>query len=131
MTVLELMVVLVILSLIGVVVTIQVVQQLDRAKVDVAGLQLKQVENALELFYLDTQRYPTREEGLTALVTSPPETSGWRGPYLKSSDLLNDPWGQPLRYSFESDAGYSVVSLGSDRQEAGEGAAADIASSGG
>ena len=49
LTILELMVVLVILSIIGVVVSCQVVGQMDRAKVDVAALQLRQLQGALML----------------------------------------------------------------------------------
>lgn len=131
LTVLELMVVLVILSLIGVVVTIQVTQQLDRAKVDIVKLQLRQLENALELFQIDARRYPTSDEGLADLLTVPDGLAGWRGPYLKNTDLLKDPWGQPIKYSLGDDGHYTLSSTGSDKKTGGDGAAADINLSGG
>jgi general secretion pathway protein G len=126
MTVLELMIVLVILSLIGVVVAVQVVQQLDRAKVDIAKLQLRQLENSLVLFQLDLRRYPTTEEGLEILVANPASLAGWRGPYVKNNDILVDPWGRPVSYEMSADGRFAIGSLGADKKAGGEGAAADI-----
>jgi general secretion pathway protein G len=131
LTILELMIVLVILSLIAVVGTVQVVQQMDRAKVDVARLQLRQVEGALELFQLDTRRYPTTDEGLSALVVQPNGESNWRGPYLKGRDQLSDPWGGSLTYSSTGPRSFSLGSTGADAKRGGDGAAADISLDGG
>lgn len=131
MTVLELMIVLVILSLIGVVVTVQVVQQLDRAKVDVTKLQLKQIENSLELFRLDVRRYPNGDEGLIALVRNDNNLDGWRGPYLKNGDILNDPWGTKISYETTEGQRFKLGSFGSDKKEGGEGAQADLLLNGG
>ena len=127
LTILELMVVLVILSIIGVVVSFQVVGQMDRAKVDVARLQLRQLQNALVLFDLDTRRYPSSQEGLVALLSAPQELGNWRGPYLKNKDLLADPWGRPIAYAVDDGGHYQMLSLGSDGKEGGQGSAADIA----
>ena len=126
LTILELMVVLVILSIIGVVVSFQVVGQMDRAKVDIARLQLRQVQNALTLFDLDTHRYPSATEGLVALIMPPDNTSNWRGPYVKSRDLFADPWGHEIAYSLDDGQRYVMVSKGADGKEGGDGAAADI-----
>jgi general secretion pathway protein G len=125
-TVLEVMIVLVILSLVAVVGTIQISQLMDRAKADVAKLQLQQVSTSLEVFRLDLRRYPTADEGLGVLLTAPQDEAGWRGPYLKGTDLMVDPWGEPVRYAPIGDAAFSLTSLGSDRKEGGEGAAQDI-----
>lgn len=126
LTILELMIVLVILSLIGTVVAVQVVGQMDRAKVDVATLQLRQVQNALTLFELDTHRHPTAGEGLGVLIAAPEELEGWRGPYLKNASLVEDPWGQTIGYESSENDLYTLTSLGADGRKGGEGAAADI-----
>ncbi len=126
LTILELMVVLVILSIIGVVVSFQVVGQMDRAKVDIARLQLRQLQNALTLFDLDTHRYPTATEGLSALLTAPDDAANWRGPYAKNRDLFTDPWGHSVGYAVDDGGRYLIASRGSDGKEGGEGAAADI-----
>lgn len=126
LTILELMIVLVILSLIGTVVAVQVVGQMDRAKVDVARLQMRQLQNALTLFQLDTHRYPTAAEGLAVLVEPPQDPAGWRGPYIKNKDLLADPWGRTIAYAIDDTGAYVLTSRGGDGKEGGEGAAADI-----
>jgi general secretion pathway protein G len=125
LTILELMIVLVILSIIGVVVSFQVVGQMDRAKVDVARLQLRQVQGALALFVLDTHRYPTGEEGLSALLQPPDSAEGWRGPYVKNEQTLHDPWGQALQYEVLEN-GYVLTSLGADRKLGGDGVGAEL-----
>ena len=126
MTILELLIVLVILSLIGTVVGVQVAGQLDRAKVDVAQLQLCQLQNALTLFELDNRRFPTAEEGLNALLTAPTEAGAWRGPYLKNAGLLADPWGRPVSYTRDEMGYYVLGSAGADGKLGGDGAAADL-----
>lgn len=126
LTILELMIVLVILSLIGAVVGVQVMGQMDRAKVDVARLQLRQLQNSLTLFQLDTHRYPSTAEGLAALVDPPQQADGWRGPYVRNSSLLVDPWGRSVTYSAGDDGEFELASLGSDGKQGGDGAAADV-----
>lgn len=126
LTILELLIVLVILGLIGAVVGVQVMGQFDRARVDVARLQLRQLQNALTLFELDARRYPDAAEGLAALLAAPGETPGWRGPYLKNADLLADPWGRAVNYAPAEGGSYSIASLGADGKSGGDGAAADI-----
>ena len=126
MTILELMIVLVILSLIGVVVSFQVVGQMDRAKVDVARLQLRQIQTALTLFSLDTRSYPSEDDGLQALLSVPQASDGWRGPYVRGAAAMIDPWGETLRYHPGTSGGYRIVSLGSDRKSGGEGTATDL-----
>jgi general secretion pathway protein G len=73
---------------------------------------------AIDLFEQDTGRYPTMEEGLSALIENP-QAVNWRGPYLKSVVLPPDPWGNPYRYSFPSELTssetlYDIVSGGPD-----------------
>lgn len=126
LTLLELLIVLAIISVVGVVVAGQVVGQMDRAKVDLARLQLKQVDNALLLFQLDTGRYPTADEGLGVLVSAPGNLDGWRGPYLRGDKGLLDPWGHGLSFSTSTEGAYVLTSLGSDGRAGGDGTAADV-----
>jgi general secretion pathway protein G len=119
------MIVLVILSLVGAVVSMQVFQQFDRAKVDVAELQLRQIQSALLLYEVDLRQLPTSEAGLGALLEQGAAGSQWRGPYLKSASALIDPWGQSITYELEG-TGYRLRSTGPDKREGGEGADADI-----
>lgn len=86
--------------------------RIARARADISG----SLSLALDLFEQDTGRYPTSEEGLSALVTDPGIT-GWKGPYLKDG-LKNDPWEMPYVYAFsETESNlYNLYSAGPDQQ---------------
>ena len=94
-----------------------------------AKIQIQSLGSALDLFNLDTGRYPSTGEGLTAPVQSPGTIPSWNGPYLKGGVVPNDPWGHPYVYRLPGEHGpYDIMSYGSDGQEGGTGTAADITS---
>jgi len=126
-TLVELLVVLVILSLILGLVGPRVLSYLSDARSKSAGLQIEALASALDLFYLDTGRYPTSAEGLGALVAKVPNVDRWNGPYLNQTTVPVDPWGNPYEYRSPGDSGpYEIISLGSDGRKGGSGDAADI-----
>lgn len=127
-TLVELLVVLVILGLIIGIVAPRAVNFLSRAKSDVARIQIESFATALDLYQLDVGRYPTTQEGLDALVSSPASSAGWRGPYLRGDAVPLDPWERPYRYVAPGPAGkpYGLTSLGADGQPGGEGEDADV-----
>lgn len=125
-TLIELLVVLVILTLLAGLVGPRVMSLLGGAKSKTATLQITDLEKSLEIFKLDAGRYPTTEEGLSALVTKPASASGWNGPYLKGG-LPTDPWGKP--YTYKGPAGnveFEILTLGADGAPGGDGENADI-----
>jgi general secretion pathway protein G len=127
-TLIEIMVVVVILGILAATIIPQFIGTTQDAKVSAAKSQIAELESALERFYVHMDRYPTAEEGLTALVTAPAGAeSKWRGPYIKP--LRHDPWGNPYQYSFPGThhpTSFDVWSRGSDGADGGEGDAADI-----
>ena len=126
MTLIELLVVLVILTLVAGLIGPQVLNQLGGAKTKTAAVQIKELEQSLDLFKLDVGRYPSDAEGLRSLVERPGAASGWNGPYLKK-ELPNDPWGAPYQYKFPGrKGGPDVFSFGADGKAGGEGENADI-----
>ncbi|BBU64320.1 type II secretion system protein GspG (plasmid) [Methylosinus sp. C49] len=127
-TLVEMLVVLTIISLILGLVGPRVLNYLGESRVKTAHLQIESFASALDLFYIDVGRYPSSSEGLAALVQRPSDVDIWNGPYVKGGRLPNDPWGKPYMYRFPVDhvPPYEIVSLGSDGQEGGVGAAADI-----
>ena len=128
-TLIELLVVLVILGLLAGLVGPQVLRYLGGAKSDTARLQIEELGAGLDLYHLETGRYPTTEEGLAALVEQPVGVSNWNGPYLKKKTLPKDPWGNEYQYRSPGEHGmYDLYSLGQDNQEGGDGEAADIVS---
>ncbi|RAI43579.1 type II secretion system major pseudopilin GspG [Rhodoplanes roseus] len=128
-TLVELLVVITIIGLIVALVGPRVLNYLGDSKVKTAKIQIQGFASALDLFYLDTGRYPMGSEGLAALVQRSAGAGNWNGPYLKGGAVPADPWGKPYVYRSPSEHGpYDIVSLGSDGQEGGSGTAADITS---
>jgi general secretion pathway protein G len=128
-TLVELLVVLAIIVLLAGIVAPQVLRYLGSARSEAAAAQIRNIESALELFYIDNHRYPTTEEGLAVLAEPTPELAGrWAGPYLKNAETLADPWGRG--YLYRSDGkGVEIVSLGRDGVAEGSGEDRDISSS--
>lgn len=126
-TLVELLVVLTIISLILGLVGPRVLNYLGESRHKTAKLQIESFGSALDLFFLDTGRYPTSSEGLDALVQRPAGVNVWNGPYVKGGRVPADPWGNPYLYRSPSDrAPYEIVSLGSDGREGGTGTAEDV-----
>ena len=123
-TLIELLVVLAILTLLAGLVGPKVLGALGGAKSKTAGVQINDLQKALDIYKLDVGRYPTAEEGLEALSKQPGNVRGWNGPYLQGG-VPADPWNNPYRYSL-SNGNVELLSLGSDGQPGGEGEAADV-----
>ena len=128
-TLIELMVVLVIIGVLAALVVPNVLDRADDARTTAARTDVTNVMQALKLYRLDNQRYPSSEQGLQALITKPttaPLPLNWR-PYLEK--LPNDPWGRPYQYLNPGVKGeIDVMSFGADGQSGGEGKDADIGS---
>jgi general secretion pathway protein G len=128
-TLVEILVVITIIGLIMGLVGPRVLNYLTESKAKAAKIQIESFASALDLFFLDIGRYPSSSEGLTALVQRPGAVASWNGPYVKGGTIPNDPWGNPYVYRSPGQHGiYDLISYGSDGQEGGTGAAADITS---
>ena len=126
-TLVELLVVLAILGLLAGLVGPRILGQLGGAKSKTAAVQIKDLEQASELFKLDVGRFPNNEEGLEALVTRPGSVGGWKGPYLKKATIPKDPWGNPYHYESPGKRGdIDIYSLGADNGPGGEDENADV-----
>ena len=131
-TLIELLVVLVILGLLAALAGPRVISYLGGAKSDTWRLQVENFKSALDLYRLDTGVYPTSQQGLGALVKNPGNAPGWKGPYIDSPTVPQDPWGNPYLYRAPGEHGaYDLYTLGSDKAPGGSGEAADVTSWGG
>ena len=118
---------LVILSLIMGLVGPRVLSYLSQSRVRAAQLQIDSLSAALDLFYLDTGRYPSESEGLNVLIQRAPSVERWNGPYLQQSALPLDPWERAYGYQVPGQSTpYTIVSFGADGREGGSDDAADI-----
>lgn len=128
-TLIELMVVLVIIGVLAALIVPNVLDRTDDARATAARTDVHNLMQALKLYKLDNQRYPTAEQGLAALVqrpSTPPVPGNWK-PYLEK--LPSDPWGQPYQYLNPGIKGeVDVMSFGADGKSGGEGKDADIGS---
>lgn len=126
-TLIELMVVLLIIGVLAALIVPNVLDRADDARVTAAKTDVNNLMQALKLYKLDNQRYPTGEQGLQALLNKPttaPVPPNWKS-YL--DQLPNDPWGRAYVYLNPGiKAEVDVMSFGADGQAGGEGKNADI-----
>ena len=115
-TLVELMVVIVLISLLAGVVGVPVVRSLLRGKKATAMNQIKEIENAMEFFYIDYSRYPDTLDELTGDHSE----FGYPDGYL--SEVPADPWGEEYVYDPQGGRGkaYLILSMGEDRTEGTE-----------
>lgn len=113
---------------------------ISAAKKTATKNQIEQYCSALQIYFIDCGRFPTTEQGLSALWEKPvfyPVPENWNGPYL-DREPGNDPWGTDFKYlSSESslmpsevpeNLPFILVSYGADGKEGGKGDADDICS---
>jgi len=127
-TLVEIMVVLVILGILAAIVAQRFSGRVDRAKQLVAATQIRILEDSMEMFYADNGYYPTTQQGIQALVKKPEKVKFWpEGGYLKDGIIPRDPWGNDYVYTCPaSNATYTIVCLGRDGRQGGEGPDKDI-----
>ena len=130
-TLIEIMVVVVIMGILAALVVPKLMGRTDDARVTAARQDIATIMQALKLYKLDNQRYPTTEQGLKSLIEKPtvgPEARGWKsGGYIDK--LPKDPWGNPYQYLSPGIKGeVDVFSFGADGQAGGTGNDADIGS---
>jgi len=128
-TLIEIMVVVIIIGLLAAVIVPNVISKVDEAKIAKAKSDIQALETALTMYRLDNSKFPTTEQGLTALVTQPtdPTIKHWRaGGYIQR--VSKDPWGNEYQYVYPGAHGkeYDLFSMGADGQPGGEGNDADI-----
>lgn len=130
-TLIEIMVVVVIMGILAALVVPKLMGRTDDARIIAAKQDIATTLQALKLYKLDNQRYPTTEQGLAALIAQPttgPAAPGWKaGGYLDK--LPKDPWGNPYQFLSPGIKGeIDVFSYGADGQPGGVGNDADIGS---
>ena len=92
-TLLEIMVVVVIMGMLASIVSFNVMGSKADAEVRKTRIDIKNIQQALDLYKLDNSRYPTTEQGLKALIKKPtasPVPKNWKkGGYVQ--ELPEDP----------------------------------------
>ncbi len=103
----------------------------ESGKVKATRLAIGTIEQALGLYRMDCNTFPTTDQGLKALETAPaggrpcPDYNP-RG-YMGGKKTPKDPWGNDFLYE-SNGSEYEVKSLGADGAEGGEGFDKDLSS---
>ena len=123
----------VVITIIGVIVgwaATNIFGKADQAQAKIAKSKIVALSGPLDIYKLDTGKYPTTQEGLKALLQAPSGVPNWNGPYVKNAEELKDPWRNDLIYRSpgSDNRPYEIVSLGADGQEGGEGPNRDLKS---
>lgn len=123
-TLIEVMVVVVILGVLATIVTVSVTDYLVKGKQTAARTEIAQIKQALQLYYSESDRYPSTDEGLVLLTK--PSSAHPNG--LLQGDLL-DPWGHAYIYVYPGSHGsFDLCSFGANGQQGGLGADEDLCS---
>jgi len=122
----ELLIVIFILGLLAAIVLPNLTGKSERAKQKITCTQMKILYESMKSFKLDNGRYPSTEEGLSALVSSPDESlvSYPSGGYLEDAKIPKDAWNNNFIYIYDDSV--EIISFGGDRKEGGSDEAKDI-----
>lgn len=128
-TLVELLIVLGILVMLAALVVPRVIGSRDKADRNLTKFQVGALLEAAKKYNFDTRVYPATEQGLKSLLQKPGDSeessvSGWAGPYLDSTQLPIDPWGNGYQYEYPSTHGGGeypdIWSLGPDGEDGTE-----------
>jgi general secretion pathway protein G len=113
----EIMVVLVIIAIMASIVAPQILGNQETAQLKKAAVDIQSLESAIERYKLQTNIFPTTEQGLDALVTEPdidpiPRNYPAQG-FIKR--LPQDPWGNDYQLISPGEVGLvDIFSFGPD-----------------
>ena len=122
-TLVELMAVLLIVALLAGLAAKSFMGQTEKAKVIATKADLKTLHAAVNMFKLDTGRYPSEDMGLIELVEEPTDVEGWNPEgYLESTEVPQDAWDNDFIYMLNPESGkpFVIISYGADGKEGGE-----------
>lgn len=122
----EILIVIAIIGLLAALAVPRLAKSLGKAQVQTTRANIALLNGAVVGFRADVGRYPSEQEGLTALVSNDASIDNWDGPYLEKRSLPKDGWNRDFRYKLDEEFGYRIVSYGADGQPGGDGENADL-----
>ena len=129
LTLIEILVVIAILGVLAALIVPRVVGRTDEARAVAAKQDIATILQALRMYRLDNDRYPSSAQGLDALVVRPPSEPVPRNWKQYLDKVPKDPWGQPYQYlSPGRHSEVDVFSFGADGTAGGNGIDAEIGS---
>jgi general secretion pathway protein G len=113
-TLIELLLVMVILAVLAGVAVPTYMGYAKSSKINAAKATISMVKQSLQNFEVEYDRFPSNEEGLSALVSQPAGLPNWH-PFMEKNPV--DPWGNPIQYKVNDDGSYNLYSFGPDQQD--------------
>ena len=120
-TLIEIMLVVIIIGILAAMVIPNLAGRGEDARNKAAQADIEaNLSTALDLYELDSGKYPTTAQGLSALIEQPtaaPIPKNWNGPYLKKKKIPADPWGREYVYvspGIQNADGFDLSSYGPD-----------------
>lgn len=121
-TLIELMLVVIIIGALAAMVMPRLTGRSEQARVAAAKADVTaNIATGLKLYELDNGNFPTKQDGLQALLKQPSGANNWNGPYLERKPI--DPWGREYKYvspGIHRPQDYDLSSLGKDGQESAD-----------
>jgi general secretion pathway protein G len=115
-TLVEMVVVVTIIALLAALIVPRLWSRLNFAKKNVAKAEVKQIENAVNMYLADTGITLTSSFDLGVLLLRPDENGSPEGPYFSKPDALVDPWdhGYMIRVPGDVNYDFDIISAGPD-----------------
>jgi len=113
-TLIEVLLVVAILGILAGVVVVNFSGQGKGARIKATRASIAAVCTAIDMYEVDTGRYPSSLQNLVTSDGSP----NWNGPYLRGG-IPTDAWGTPLTYT-TGDGSYKIMSAGPDTNAGNE-----------
>ena len=115
-TLIEIMIVVIIIAIMGAMVLPRLTGRTEEARRKRAQVDIANVESAIDLYELDTGKFPSQ---LGDLFQAPGDLRDgtWHGPYLKKRTQPVDPWGHGYIYQHpgqHNPEDYDLSSMGPD-----------------
>jgi len=125
MTLIEILIVLILISLLAGTVIFNVTKTLEGNTESITKLFVNEtVKVPLVTYRIHMGSYPSTEEGLQALITPPANRADrWKGPYIENKTVPLDPWGNPYQYRYPGTKNtdkYDLWSWGPDGRESAD-----------
>ena len=114
-TLVELLLVLVILGILAAIVLPRFTNRTKQAQIAATQTQIATFKTALDAYEVDNGFYPRGKNGLMDLIQQPRDAQNWRGPYLQSDSIPQDPWHNDYIYECpgrHNPSSYDISSLG-------------------
>lgn len=114
-TLVELLLVLVILGILAAIVLPRFTNRTKQAQIAATQTQIATFKTALDAYEVDNGFYPRGKNGLMDLIQQPRDAQNWRGPYLASDSIPQDPWHHDYIYECpgrHNPTSYDISSLG-------------------